>query len=652
MNLNLRKALDYKGIKWIPLLLVFPMIIVVYFSYTSIIKSLENSANKDLQNTAQKVASQIETFFKSNTENMLKEASNKSLLTYLQNQINYATNPLYVPKYPIPIQAIKSLLEAFQIKNEPFARSYALVSNRGEVLVDTDTKNTSTNESKNEYFKYVVTQKTEYIDDIRFTDTGVSYLIFAVPILDHHRNLLGVLRVKYSPSIFQTLIDSNYASIGKNSYAILYDDNFLKIADGQNPSTITLGKRIPHEELEKLKKEHRVSSSIILVEEDESKAEIPDLILNNDLNLFDSFSKLNNAKKGSFSQYSKMVVKIHKKNWYIVYLQPQKQRQQQLYQNIYTLMFVMFFALLFMTIIALFVIELFTSLQKRETELSIVQKELHNMLDKEREWNKEIQTDLILGRNIQKAIQAIPELPDELRFATHQDVAQYVSGDSYFVDWNSKAKRLTFFLQDIVGHGVQAALKASISHQIAKTIWNQPANKNRLSKYDKELQNFFDNLHQQTSDFNALAGAEFDINTATLNVYRSNYGAPFLIKPTCKIFSDSSSKDLKNLNLTLTPLAIKHKIEYQCNLDPGSILIVISDGFLYNSRAEVGLFKYLKQKISDSSFIKDMSLDKYIQAINSWFNSLNNPPLDDRSIIIFQWLPTKKDYDLSNLKTA
>ncbi len=642
MNLNLKKLLDYKAIKWVPLLMVIPVTVITFFSYFSMIDSFENYLNKELHNAARAVSEQIDTFLDTNKTNMTNEASIPELITYLQNQRHPSSDSQQNSESQVSTSDILALLKAFQIKNQPFATSYALVSDKGKVLIDTDSKNLIRNESKYTYFKTVSTLKMAIVDDIRFTNDNDSYFIFAVPILDSQHRLVGVLRSKYSPSILQKFIDSNYASLGKRSHAILYDDNFLKLADGLDPANaLTLGVNLADYKLEQLRSQHRIPISTFLSISTDS--EIPSIIQNSNMNLFDTFSKLNSEKKGSFKQYSQMVIKTHEKNWYVVYLQPRLQWQNTLYKQTYILMFVLILAVVLMSIIALFVVELFTSLQKRELELSIVQNELRNMLDKEREWNKEIETDLILGRNIQKAIQAIPELPSNLKILTHQDVAQYVSGDSYFVNWDSSSKRLTFFLQDIVGHGVQAALKASISHQIAKTIWNQSGIEKRLETYDSQLQSFFDNLDQKTSDFNALAGAEFDLNSNTLNVYRSNYGAPFLIKPSSSMYSDSTREELKSISLELSPLAIKHKTEYQCNLEPGSILIVVSDGYLYNSRAEVSLFKYLKSCIQDQDFILNKDSYKYILAINSWFKSLDNPPLDDRSIILFQWLPSKKD---------
>ena len=642
MDLTLKKILDYKAVKWVPLLMIIPVCVITYFSYVSMINSLENYSNRELQNAARTVAEQIDTFLDTNKTNITNEASISEVVTYLKNHVRSLNDPSYIPTVTITDSDILSLLKAFEIKNKPFATSYALISNKGRVLVDTDPKNTLRNESKLPYFKTVSAVKMTIIDDIRFTNDNDSYFIFAVPILDSQHRLLGVLRSKYSPSILQKYIDSNYASLGKRSHAILYDDNFLKLADGQDPgNALTLGVDLADYKLEQLRNQYRIPISTILSISDDS--EIPYIIQKDNMNLFDTFSKLNSAKQGSFSRYSQMAVKTREKNWYVVYLQPQLQWQHNLYQNIYVLMFVMILAVVLMSIIALFVVELFTSLQKRELELSIVQQELRNMLDKEREWNKEIETDLKLGRNIQEAIQAIPELPKDLKLQTHQDVAQYVSGDSYFVDWNDHTKRFTFFLQDIVGHGVQAALKASISHQIAKTIWNQHGIEKRLETYDSQLQNFFDNLDQKTSDFNALAGAEFDLNTKLLNIYRSNYGAPFLIKPSTALYSDSTQEELKASFLELTPLAIKHKTEHQCKLDPGSVLIIVSDGYLYNSRAEVSLFKYLKSCIQDRDFILTQSITKYITAINNWYKSLENPPVDDKSIIVFQWLPSKNN---------
>ena len=153
MNLNLKKLLDYKAIKWVPLLMVIPVTVITFFSYFSMIDSFENYLNKELHNAARAVSEQIDTFLDTNKTNMTNEASIPELITYLQNQRHPSSDSQQNSESQVSTSDILALLKAFQIKNQPFATSYALVSDKGKVLIDTDSKNLIRNESKYTYFK-------------------------------------------------------------------------------------------------------------------------------------------------------------------------------------------------------------------------------------------------------------------------------------------------------------------------------------------------------------------------------------------------------------------------------------------------------------------------------------------------------------------
>src|SRR5690606_36983690 len=82
-----------------------------------------------------------------------------------------------------------------------------------------------------------------------------------------------------------------------------------------------------------------------------------------------------------------------------------------------------------------------------------------------------LRQELQLGQAVQTAFMTPPRMPAEFEISAFQSAPLLVSGDTYFAHWDEDAHRLTVILSDLVGHGIHAALRASASQVIAKTIW-------------------------------------------------------------------------------------------------------------------------------------------------------------------------------------
>jgi hypothetical protein len=77
---------------------------------------------------------------------------------------------------------------------------------------------------------------------------------------------------------------------------------------------------------------------------------------------------------------------------------------------------------------------------------------------------RELDQEMELGRTVQRAFHNVPVLPENCRISHHHEAMLYVSGDTFFVTCNQVTKRVTFLINDVTGHGVQAALKASAAN--------------------------------------------------------------------------------------------------------------------------------------------------------------------------------------------
>jgi len=258
----------------------------------------------------------------------------------------------------------------------------------------------------------------------------------------------------------------------------------------------------------------------------------------------------------------------------------------------------------------------------------------------------EIERDLVLGDTIQKAYLISPAVPPFLKIHAHNEAAAYVSGDSYFLHWNAPNEELTFFLNDVTGHGVHAAMQAFASLVLARVTWQQAdaqaldqrrrgdrrTQPHRLLVYEQTLSRA---LSETTGDFIAITGGLFNHQLGRLEVFRSNYSFPLVLTPNTPVLRDGQEAPDHWDVLTLVT---KNRDIGTFDLMPGSFVILISDGYVTGSRDQADLTQVLKQK-SGIFQIEDVA-----GAIEDWAKTKLAPKQDDRTLVVIQWLPSSIEY--------
>lgn len=145
-----------------------------------------------------------------------------------------------------------------------------------------------------------------------------------------------------------------------------------------------------------------------------------------------------------------------------------------------------------------------------------------------------IERELTLGKAVQEAFFQIPELPKGIGMSYAHAAAEYVSGDILFSHWDRGAHTVTMVLCDVTGHGVQAALKASICSSMAASIWEH----GQLRPGDDPARRL-EILHRRVTayltktsgnpEILAMVGCELDLNTGNARLYRANGLYPLVI---------------------------------------------------------------------------------------------------------------------------
>jgi len=191
-------------------------------------ENLTEGANKALSSAARNYADRIDQFNRQNTRFLITEASLPAINQFLTRKA--------AP--PFNRQAVLEILRALQSRQKGIISSYAILNTQGINILDTVSANTGIDESRHEYFKALVKnaiddgQPRSYRSPIIF-DEQQPVIIFSSAINDLSGKLIGILRAKYDASILTTLFDRTKGMVGRGSFAVLLDENNLRLVHGR-----------------------------------------------------------------------------------------------------------------------------------------------------------------------------------------------------------------------------------------------------------------------------------------------------------------------------------------------------------------------------------------------------------------------------------
>ena len=213
-------------------------------------QNLSDGANKALASAARNYADRIDQFNRQNAQFLRTEAS----LPAISRFITRKAEP------PYNRQALLEILLALKSRQQDIIYSYAILDKQGINILDTDSANIGIDESQNTYFNVLTGRNrlSTYRSPIIFEDHQ-PVMVFSSAINDLSGKLIGVLRTKYDAVILTSLFDRTKGVVGRGSFAVLLDDNNLRLVHGRRDDlTYTLASEINEGKLQLLKQNNRV----------------------------------------------------------------------------------------------------------------------------------------------------------------------------------------------------------------------------------------------------------------------------------------------------------------------------------------------------------------------------------------------------------
>ncbi len=204
---------------------LIPMGILAFLSNRGTQTALIDAANQALFAGASQTAAKLDAFISTNLDAVNTETLLPGIVEYLHLPPDQRANS-------DEERLISETLQRLTVKDENIL-SYALLNTEGQNVMDTVTTGIGQDESSRDYFYEPTRTNQHYVSPIQFDPTtGEAALYFSSPVHPPGQGMIGVLRVRYSAAVLQQLIVQSNGLAGERSFAILLDENHIRLAHG------------------------------------------------------------------------------------------------------------------------------------------------------------------------------------------------------------------------------------------------------------------------------------------------------------------------------------------------------------------------------------------------------------------------------------
>ncbi|MCI0397368.1 MAG: GAF domain-containing protein [Chloroflexi bacterium] len=220
-----------------------PAVILAYVNDLAGRRTLIGEANQRLFAAAAETAARVDSFFLIGLESITQAAQLPAWQAYL-------TLPEEQRAGSFEETEALALLTALRNRRgqagQPPVRGYALLDNQGRVVLDTGLfpappAGQPLDLSQRDFFNQPFTTAQPYISPVLFVpEVGeVPSLFFAAPVRVPAREPFGVLVARYNANALQGFVATSNGLAGRDSFAVLVDENFTHLAHGTTPEITT-----------------------------------------------------------------------------------------------------------------------------------------------------------------------------------------------------------------------------------------------------------------------------------------------------------------------------------------------------------------------------------------------------------------------------
>lgn len=239
----------------VPLLVValIPLSISSFISLRDLRRFLTDSANTALNGGAASVAQDVDSFLTRSLADVRTAAGYHIWEEYLA---------LSSAERPGSETVLYSDLRALAGRDQTYIGSVELLDRNGTIIADTDStdrEDIGNSRSQFLFFTEAIKNNSPYVSPVEF-DEGSPSISFSAPVHDRSGKIIGVLRIRYSAAVLQSILVEAADNAGvQGGTANLFDENHIALAVSDAPDhilkTVTL---LPTEKLAQLQAERRL----------------------------------------------------------------------------------------------------------------------------------------------------------------------------------------------------------------------------------------------------------------------------------------------------------------------------------------------------------------------------------------------------------
>jgi GAF domain-containing protein/HAMP domain-containing protein len=297
---------------------------MAYFFNRSTETALRESANQLLLAAASQTAWDIDDFLNRNSYAISDEARLGELIDYLSLSPGARDGS---PEEARVHMLLKTLFEKQFVLN-PHIQGYLLLGTDGKLLVSTfypgnEPEDLHERLVRSDPHSYSIMMGTGfvYISPVLTSEDGRQrWMYFATRVIDENRQTQGILAVQYNAHALQTLLEKNNEKAGERSYAVLLDEDLIRLAHGSNLDLVLksvvpkraeetgylqLIGRLPALEQEKLATYHSEFEAALL----SASGQDPIITIP--------------AESGETELFTGAVIELQNRSWKVAFLQPE-----------------------------------------------------------------------------------------------------------------------------------------------------------------------------------------------------------------------------------------------------------------------------------------------------------------------------------------
>ncbi len=293
-------------------LLVLGLLATFYIDITR--TALIGQANHALFAAASRTATSLDAFIGTNLDAIRTEATLPSVVAYM------SLPPAQRTGSPEEVAMMKTL-DVLRNENLFYISSYALLDKQGQNILDTNTPDIGQDESHHDYFQEPMRSGLPFVSSVEFAErVGGVYFYFSSPVRNQVGQIVGVLRTRYSVALLQELVSQSRGLAGEESFAILLDDNHIRLTQDAAPALI-FKSVVPFDDV--TKNALRAAGRLPNLPESELSTDLPAFAYGlNQATTQPFFAAEEQIGDGRLEQMA--VVPLKEQPWLVVYMQPQE----------------------------------------------------------------------------------------------------------------------------------------------------------------------------------------------------------------------------------------------------------------------------------------------------------------------------------------